>query len=278
MTGTAGCLVGLAEWRLPATGVVAVRLAAEIGADGVQLDFGGPGRTEWLDAPGRVDALRAAAREHDVALLAVAGNHLNDVGLAAPVGTPDGGRVRALVTRILDTAVALGVGLAFLPSFRRSAIDGPAAFAGTADLLAWAAAEAEGRGLLLGSENVLPAEHAVALAEKVGSPAFRLVLDSYNPVEAGLRPAGLVGAAGHLLADQVHLKDGPPSVGTTPPLGAGTGALADTLDALAANQVPVRALVLENDYRKGKAHRLTADLSWARKQAGRFVPISTEEK
>ncbi|MFI5843811.1 sugar phosphate isomerase/epimerase family protein [Catenuloplanes sp. NPDC051500] len=256
------CLVGLADWRLPARGADAVRLAASVGADGVQLDFGGPGRGVEIDTPGRIDAVRAAAREHGVRLLALAGNQLNDVGLTRG---PD--VVRPLLTRLLDAGVALGVPLVFVPSFRRSAIDGPVAFARTAGALRWAAAEAQARGLLLANENVLAATPARALAEAVGSPAFRLVLDTFNPVGAGLDPAVLAGSLAGLLADQVHLKDGPPAVGTSPPLGAGDGRLDDTIDALRAHRVPVRAFVLENDYRDGDPTRLATDLDWARQRA-----------
>ncbi|WP_158104592.1 sugar phosphate isomerase/epimerase family protein [Amycolatopsis kentuckyensis] len=259
------CLLGLAEWRLPAAGAEAVHRTAAAGAGGLQLDFGGPGRGEWLDAPGRVRAVRDAAVTSGVRLLAVAGNHLNDVGLTTAPARP-------IVERLLDAAHALEVPLVFLPSFRRSAIDGPAAFERTARVLAWAAAEAEARGLRLASENVLAPHRATELAERVGSPAFRLLLDTFNPVKAGLRPEALVAGAGPLLADQVHLKDGPPDVGATPALGDGTGRVHSTLDALREHAVPVRALVLENDYRDGDPGRLATDLAWARRRARWFSP------
>jgi sugar phosphate isomerase/epimerase len=259
------CLVGLAEWRLPVSGIEAVRLAASVGADGVQLDFGGPGRGELIDAPGRINALRAEAQARDVRLLALAGNHFNDVGL-----TSEPGIVRPLLERLLDAAAALEVPLAFVPSFRRSAIDGPVAFASTAQVLGWAAVQADARGLVLANENVLTGERARALCDEVGSPAFRLVLDTFNPVAAGLRADALVASLGDLLADQVHLKDGPPGAGVSPLLGAGRGRLQDTVDALRRHRVPVRALVLENDYRDADLARLATDLAWARQRAGQF--------
>jgi sugar phosphate isomerase/epimerase len=259
------CLVGLTEWRLPVSGIEAVRLAASAGADGVQLDFGGPGRGELIDAPGRIDALRAEARACDVRLLALAGNHFNDVGLTSAPGI-----VRPLLERLLDAAAALEVPLAFVPSFRRSAIDGTAAFARTAEVLGWAAALAGARGLVLASENVLTGERARALSDEVGSPAFRLVLDTFNPVAAGLRADALVASLGDLLADQVHLKDGPSGGGVFPLLGGGGGRLQDTVDALRRYRVPVHALVVENDYRDADLTRLATDLVWARQRAGQF--------
>jgi sugar phosphate isomerase/epimerase len=265
------CLVGLTEWRLPVSGIEAVRLAASVGAEGVQLDFGGQGRGELIDAPGRTDALLAEAQACGVRLLALAGNHFNDVGL-----TSEPGIVRPLLERLLDAAVALGMPLAFVPSFRRSAIDGPVAFARTAEVLRWAAAEAAARDLLLANENVLTGEQARALADEVGSPSFRLLLDAFNPVAAGLRADALVTSLGELLADQVHLKDGPPDAGASPLLGAGDGRLEDTVDALREHRVPVHAFVLENDYRDGDPARLAADLAWARRRARQFTPTEAE--
>jgi sugar phosphate isomerase/epimerase len=236
----------------------------------VQLDFGGPGRGEWIDAPGRIDALRAEAQACGVRLLAVAGNHVNDIGL-----TSEPRIVRPVLERLLDAAVSLGVPLAFVPSFRRSAIDGPDAFTRTAAVLRWAAAQADARGLVLANENVLPAAQAQALAEDVGSPAFRLVLDTFNPVKAGLRVDTLVASLGDLLADQVHIKDGPPDAGASPLLGEGDGGLDDTLDALREHQVKVQAFVLENDYRDGDPARLATDLAWVQRRARQFS--QTEE-
>ncbi len=254
-------LTALAGWRLPGPAAEALRLAREVGADGVQLDLGGPGRGEWLDAPGRPADLRAWAESTGVRLFAVAGNHLNDVGLTTPAARP-------VLERLVETARSLAAPLAFVPSFRRSAIDGPDALRRTAEVLRWAAGEAEARGLVLASENVLPAPLARELVERVGSPAFRLVLDTFNPVAAGLACDALATELGDVLADQVHLKDGPPAVGAGPPLGAGSGRVAETVRVLLERRIPVRVWVLENDYRDGDRARLLADLDWVRRRVG----------
>ncbi|MEU5426476.1 sugar phosphate isomerase/epimerase family protein [Streptomyces olivoreticuli] len=259
--------VGLTGWRLPVAGTTVLDLAAGLGADGVQLDLGGPGRGEPLDAPGTVEALRERSAATGVVLLGVAANTLNDIGLTAPAGGADARRVRETVVRLLDTAHALGAPLAFVPSFRRSAIDGSEALRRTAEVLAWAAAEATSRGLVLANENVLDAARAVELVEGVGSPAFRLLLDTYNPHAAGIDTVGLIAGAGRHFADQVHVKDGLGGADGTVPLGAGDGNVEAVLAATARHRVGVRTLVLENDYRDGDTVRLATDIAWARRQA-----------
>ena len=261
--------IALADWRLPVRGEAAVDLAFRHRVPGLQFDLGGPRRGPWLDGPGQLTRLARTARCAGVAPLGLAGNVLNDIGLTAAEGTLDAGRVRAVLDRLLDAAGELGAPLVFVPSFRRSAIDGDRALLRTAEVLHAAARQAQARGLLLASENTLAPGAALRLAEQVASPAFRLLLDTYNPRAAGRDPRALVAAAGALLADQVHVKDGPDGDGCTPLLGDGDGDIAATLDALAEQAVPVRALVLENDHRGGDPDRLAADLERLRALAER---------
>ncbi|MFQ6199530.1 sugar phosphate isomerase/epimerase family protein [Streptomyces sp. NPDC000405] len=265
----AGPLIGLADWRLPVTGPAAVDLAARLGADGLQLDLGGPGRGPRLDVPDRLGALRERSAATGVRLLAVTGNCLNDIGITAPAGSVAAHNVRDILERVLDTAHALEAPLAFVPSFRRSAIDGLDALRRTAEVLAWAAGEAAARGLLLASENTLDPEKALALVEHVESPAFRLLLDTYNPRAAGVDVPGLVRTTGHHFADQIHLKDGsgPGGTGGDVLLGDGDGGLPSVLAVLAAHRVRVRALVLETDHRADDPARLAEDLARARAHA-----------
>ncbi|MCP3758844.1 sugar phosphate isomerase/epimerase [Streptomyces sp. TBY4] len=276
-------LTGLVDWRLPVRGEAAVDLAFQHRVDGLQFDLGGPGRGPWLDKPGTaggaVGRLRRTAASAGVVPLGVAANVLNDIGLTAPAGTLAAARVRAVIDRLLDVGWELGVPLVFLPSFRRSAIDSEAALMRTAEVLRWAAAQARAHGLLLANENVLPAHLALRLVEEVGSPAFRLLLDSYNPVGAGLDVPGLVEATAPHLADQIHLKDGRSgtavgaacgTTAATPLLGDGDGRVGATVDAVARHRPDVHAVVLENDHRDGDGNRLRADLERARAFARRL--------
>ncbi|MCL8013476.1 sugar phosphate isomerase/epimerase [Streptomyces sp. AS02] len=273
MTAPAATTVGLTSWRLPAEGAEeAVRHAARLGADGVQLDLGGPGRGPWADAPGTVEAVLRARAEAGVALLGLTANTLNDIGLTAPSRSADGTLARVVVVRLLDAAHAYGVPLVFLPSFRRSAIDTPDDFRRTARILAWAATEADARGLVLANENVLERERAAGLVEKVGSPGFRLLLDPYNLCVAGRDPVRWVAAVGPYLADQIHLKDGHLRAEKSAALGTGDGRLDDVLAAVAAYGPAPRALVLENDYRDGDTALPLTDLAWARARAARPTP------
>lgn len=245
--------IGLVDWRLPVTGPDAVSLAARLGVDGLQLDLGGPCRAPALDEPERLRETRKAFADTGIAPLAVSVNTLNDIGITVVDAAAE---VRQVITRALHAAVELGAGLVFLPSFRRSAITGPDQLARTAEVLRWACAEAERRDLLLANENVLKPEPLRQLIEQVGSPVFRIVLDTGNPAKVGLDPLEVIEAAGDSLADQAHIKN------------------RDDLKPLSCNDpVVLRAMgamdhvdvfVLENDHRDGDLRRLGADLAWVR--------------
>ena len=250
-------LVGLVDWRLPGDPFDAVRLARDVGADGLQFDLGGPGRGPWLDAPGGIDRLRDDCARLGVRPLAVAGNTLNDIGLHAPDDRP----ARAALTRVLDAADALGAPLAFVPSFRRSAIIDVRDLHRTAAQLAWAAREAAARGLLLANENALEPQRALALAREVAEPNFRLLLDTYNPRAHGVDVVRLVEETHAWLAPQVHLKDGTDGVVAQDLLGDGDGRVWDALAALGRTRCAPTALVIENDYRDGDLCRLTVDIT-----------------
>lgn len=260
--------LGMVSWRAPVIGTGLLTLAAQAGLAAVQVDFGGHDRGPWLDAPGNLARLRRQASDTGVRLSAVAGNLLNDVGLTAPEGTTAAMQVRALIDRMLDAAAALGCPLVFLPSFRRSAIDGPLAFDRTSEVLAWASSEASLRGLVLGNENTLGPARASELVTRVDAANFKLVLDVHNLPRAGVDPVEVVTALTTHLADQVHLKNG---VGedTTVPLSQGDFDIVQTLDELARQAVAVNLFVLENDYRDGDLRRLNSDIAWARRQAQR---------
>ncbi|WP_320784537.1 sugar phosphate isomerase/epimerase family protein [Streptomyces sp. CRN 30] len=265
--------VGLAAWRLPVEGAeAAVRYAARLGADGVQLDLGGPRRGPRADFRGTAEAARQASAETGVVLLAMTANTLNDIGLTAPRHTADGTRVRTTLVRLLDAAGAYGVPLIFVPSFRRSAIETPQDLRDTARVLAWAATEAAARGLVLASENALTARDAAALVEAVANPGFRLLLDPLNLALAGRDPVRWAAELGPHLADQLHLKDGRPDTAASLALGTGEARLDDVLAAVAAHGPAPRALVLENDHRDGDTARALRDLAWARSRSGAPAP------
>lgn len=264
--------VALADWRLPLSGPDAVRLAAWCGAEWVQLDFGGPGRAPRLDGPGRLEEVQAASIEHGVGLAGLAVNALNDIGLHAATNSAAGVLARRTVEDALATATALSMPLMFLPSFRLSEIRDEGALSRSAELLGWACRLAEGSGVAIASENVLAPRQAQRLLELADHPGLWLVLDTYNPVRAGIDLQAWMEALSGRIHRQIHVKDG--QAGAPAALGRGDGDVAATLERLSHSDG--RLHVLENDYRgRDGWDRLRDDLAWL--SALRLPPLELHE-
>ncbi|MXP49069.1 TIM barrel protein [Pantoea sp. Eser] len=263
--------IGLADWRLPVSGRDAIRLAAEVGVEGIQLDLGGPGRSPWLDNPQTLKAISEALTETQVHLLAVSANVLNDTGLCAEPGSSASREVRNIISRAI-AADTLGAGLVFFPSFRRSEITNQTELVRTAEVLHWACSQAQQRGLLLATEKVLNPDNLLKFIRMVNSASFRVVLYTGNPLKVGQSPLGVVKVAANLIAPQIHIK----VMDENAPLTCSDQIILNVINALNNKGSCVSTLVLENDYRDGVISRLKSDTCWLKKHAIR--PSVTENR
>ncbi|MDH6547939.1 TIM barrel protein [Streptomyces sp. SAI-041] len=246
--------VAAPQWRIDTDRRAAARTALAAGADQLHLDYGGAHRGPPLSDPVALRAAEAVTRRLPVPVLAV--NHLNDIGLAHERGVPNPAAVE-LLRHAADCALRLGVAVLHVPGFRRSLPHGAGIRAGTVEALRGVCAQLAGTDLLVAYESPLDARESLALARAVDHPALRLVLDTGNLCDAGLRPldfAEAVAAAG-LLLPFVHVKDGSgttaPSAGDLPALLRASGA---------------RSVLVENDYRHTPA-RLREDIALCRRAA-----------
>lgn len=263
--------IGLTDWRLPVRGSDAIRLTADVGVDGIQLDLGGRNRAPWLDDPHTLKAAREALDETQVYPLAVTANVLNDIGLCAKSGTTASHDVRKIIIRAIDTAYKLGAELVFFPSFRRSEITNYSDLVRTAEVLNWACYQAEQRGLLLATENVLNPDNLLKLIRMVDSGNIRIVLDTANPLKVGQSPLSVIKVAANLIAPQVHIK----SMAESAPLTYDEQVIMDVIKALNNEKCHFNAVVLENDYRDGVISRIKNDVCWLKKNA---MTLSLQER
>lgn len=252
--------IGLVDWRLPVSGPDAVLLAAHLGAEGIQMDLGGPKRAPWLDEKMRLQSVYKALVQTRISPLAISANILNDIGLTAVEGTLLADEVKKVIIRALNVAVELGVSLVFLPSFRRSAIYSPLTFSRTVEVLQWACENAHIRGLLLATENVLAPKKLLQLIESVNSCNLRVVLDTGNPLSAGLNPVEILKTAADFLATQVHIKKHNEQTS----LNEDDTVVKNIFGELNRINFATEAFVLENDYRNGDLNRILSDIKWVR--------------
>lgn len=235
--------IGVCSWIFPALGNPACcgKLAA-MGVQSVLLDFGSSAQGFPLSVPG---AVADWARETKKCNLEVDGVSIRS--------TKEHGFVSELGKYALDLAVTTARGLGArsicVPCNRHLAsIEAEGAFEIVADVLRSMCRKTAQDGILITTENNLPAGESKRLLDAVGEPNLRLCLDPCNYVlDKGWKPAEILPELFPLADVSVHFKDGADGRGSIRLLGQGEGATAETLGALKALKFAGTA-VMENIY------------------------------
>lgn len=177
--------VGVCDWMiLKRQKLGAFKLAAEIGADGVEVDMGGLGDRPTFDNKLADAAVRAAflaeaaARGLRICSIAMSGFY------AQSFAERDG--IDRVVQDTIDTAVAMGTATIFLPlGVRGDLVAHPDLRPAVVARLAAAGRRAADAGVVIGVETALDAAGEVRLLDEVGSPAVRSYFNFANALQNG---------------------------------------------------------------------------------------------
>lgn len=203
-----GFRIFVCDWtmKLPCD-PAAFALAAQIGLDGVQVEFGLPPATGGGPLPllteARQDQLLEAAAKHAVPICSAAMGAIS--GVAPYKHSP------VAEQWVLDSVPALQrmkLRLALLPFFGPGDLNGDAA--GTAEVirrLKTLAPRAEAAGVVFGLESWLKAPELERILDAVGSPAIRVYYDVGNMHKVGEDVGAAIRRLGHERICEVHLKD-----------------------------------------------------------------------
>jgi sugar phosphate isomerase/epimerase len=263
--------IGVTGWSLGGNGGACLKIAASAGFGAIQIGINGPGDCRKLSSSCWVDPIRRASLAHMVAVTAVALNVLEEWGIGESPADAGRRRALALVRSGARTARDLGATLVYVPSFGQNRMDGPRSVERTAGFLQPACRIAADHGLELASENTLGLADNLLLVDSVQDAAFRILIDTYNPVLWGYDTAELILGLQPYLASQAHVKDGVGGVMGSAPLGAGEGRTGVALRAFSAVGY-TGTFFLENDYRGEKLPRAAADIRYLRDRQS--IPIA----
>jgi len=171
-----GFKLGVCDWMTSKGGDPEVlRIAAELGLDGVMVSFGGPG--------GKYDLRKAEAREAWAAAAKKHGAVISSLGMGCLNGIPykSDPRTEEWVSDAIDAAKAVGVKVILMAFFDKGELKGDKA--GTDEVikrLKKVAPKAEKEGVILGVESWLNAEEHLYILDGVGSPAVQVYYDVGN--------------------------------------------------------------------------------------------------
>ncbi len=180
-------------------------LAAHIGLDGVQVDFGrvaaGSAQLPLFDE-GLQDRILSAAAEHKVAVSSLALGVLNTVPYKSDAGAEQWVLDSVRVMQRLQARVTL---LAFFT--KGDLVDDAAGVTEVIRRLKKLAPRAEAAGVVYGFESWLKAPELERILDAVNSPAIRVYYDVGNMQKVGEDVGGAIRRLGRERICEVHLKD-----------------------------------------------------------------------
>jgi L-ribulose-5-phosphate 3-epimerase len=203
---TRGFRIFACDWTLQKTcHPDAFPLAARIGLDGVQVDFGRVKEGEKtlpLIAEAQQERILAAAAEHKVAVASLAMGVLNSIPYKSEAVTEQWVREAIGVMQRMKVRVTL---LAFFS--KGDLVDDEAGVAEVIRRLKKVAPAAADAGVVFGIESWLKAPHLERILDEVKSPAVRVYYDVGNMQKVGEDIGAAIRRLGRERICEVHLKD-----------------------------------------------------------------------
>lgn len=167
--------IAICQWCVPAKGPEALKLAAEMGYDGVEMDMGLGNSEQNLLIPEVLDAFLKVKSSCGIQIPSLAFNGLN-------LKETDVRKEREEIMRkAVEIVVKLDAKVLQMPSFFGHKIKTEEDFAETARSLKYLCQLVSEYGVKVGTENQLDAQENLRLIEEVGEENFGVYFDNANP-------------------------------------------------------------------------------------------------
>lgn len=201
---------GITQWCFP-NGIHAVRLAAQAGYEGIQIESGLDSNGYYMCDPDMRTIYLEESKRWNMELISVVDNDMMYVGCQGDKDGEEFKKSRRAIELTIDTAVAMGCRNIMLPMFFRSQIysDRPETFDRAVEVLQFACRRAKEEGVLVQVETSIPAQEQLALMKAVDMPNLVNFYDFqnlywYDGLDALKELPGLMPVNG----PEMHLCDG----------------------------------------------------------------------
>jgi len=224
---------GACDWALPGNGIDSVRLAKEVGLNGLQLGFVSYERGFLLSQKRFRNYYKEEAEKYEIELPSLAVCEFDIYGLKNPKNTEKGKIVYEIIDLVVEAAADLSMNMIMMPSFVDGFIDTDEDLANTAEALKYACRLAAKYNIIIASENLLTIERNKLLFEKVGEENLKGFYDSQNYKSfLGWEQVPMLEKLYDILYPEIHVKDGIGEEGSSRLLGQGDTDFYGTMDFL----------------------------------------------
>lgn len=227
---------GALDFALPGLLVGNIRLAHEIGLEGLELGF-----THYQDRGIMLgqkwfrDYYMEESEKYNVKFPSMAVCEFDYYGLKNPLHTEKGKKAREVIDLAIDTAAYMKMEMIMMPSFNDGYIETDEDLEITAEALKYACKEAAKHKLTITTENLLTMERNLHLFELVDEKNFACLYDSQNywNWNGWHQPTMLQKLIDHnILYPEIHVKDGIGKKDSSAYLGEGETDFAGTMEVL----------------------------------------------
>lgn len=224
---------GACEWALPGNGIGSIRIAKEVGLEGLQLGFVSYERGFLFSQKYFRDMYMEEAEKYKIELPSMAVCEFDNYGLKNPKSSEKGKIAYEIIDMAIEAAADMRMKMIMMPSFVDGFMDTDEDIAVTAQALKYACKLAAKHNIVIATENLLTIKRNDLLFKQVGEKNLSAFYDSQNymsnlewdqvPMLEGLYD---------LLYPEIHVKDGIGSSGSSRLLGEGDTDFYGTMDLL----------------------------------------------
>lgn len=251
--------IGATAWQLSCEPEKSLEFIKEAGLSFLQLDLGSAKKGWPLSKRGVQKTIEEEREKTGVEILSVVLNDLCENGFSHPETNEKSEIAQETMRLGVEAAAALGINSICVPSFFDNSIREPADYERTVSALRVLCGHAAKYGILVYTENVLPAEALAGLFTNVGCENLRLLFDTQNyPFMAKRESGPIFKSVKSVCGDFLHVKDGISALSDAP-LGKGNSHLCETLEAIVSSRFS-GIYLLENRYDSPQALRSEADI------------------
>ena len=250
--------IGAVEWGFPLPGPYGLKIAAELGLKGMELDFGEYEFGLKLSNPRIQDAYLECGEKYGIEFPSMALNALNVHGMSAGRNSLDGMIAMEVIRKGIDAAKRMQIPVVQLPSFHdnRGDIRSEQDFYNTCEMLRFACDISSDTDIILALENVLDADKTKEMLHAVGCDRLKVMYDTQNYYlnHGYSQPELLEAISDHVV--QIHVKDGFNNTISSALLGTGDVSFRETAEVIKRTQC-TEWLLLENFYNQQPLTLLT---------------------